>query len=341
MSKFKISVLMGGPSLEHSVSLVSGTGVVKALDLEKYEIHPVVIDPKGIWIWSQTALSQVEQQEFDPNQWIQNPDLERHTYPSAAQLPAKDIAFLALHGSFGEDGRVQAWLEMGGVPYTGSGVLGSALALHKIQTKRIYESAQIPTAPWAVLRRGDTIESWVAGQTLQFPWFCKDPLGGSSIAMGCAKNPTEAVELLQRLSENASEVLVEEGVQGVEVSCGWIPGQAPCPATEIRVEGFFDFEAKYQGKSREITPAEISTEQMQSVQDLAKKCHEALGLDVYSRTDVILTPQGPIVLETNTLPGLTPTSLLPQQAACLGLDYRQLLEVIIQSSLEVRGGSAL
>lgn len=340
MSKLQVAVLMGGPSLEHDVSLVSGTGIVRALDDQKYDVYPVLITRAGLWVWRNTPLQAEEKEAFSPDDFLEFSDLVKSQFPDMNQFPARDLAFLGLHGSFGEDGRVQALFELAQIPYTGSGILGSALALDKIQAKKIYESSGILTPKWAILTRAEFEQGEMSKiqSKLDFPWFCKDPVGGSSIAMGKADTETEALTLLQSLFQKTGQLLIESCVQGVEVSCGYIENCAPCPATEIRVakDTFFDFEAKYQGKSEEITPAEISTEQMVQVQKLAKECHKALGLDVYSRTDMILSNERIYVLETNTLPGFTPSSLLPQQAAVLGYSYSALLDLVIQNSLEVR-----
>lgn len=340
MSKLQVAVLMGGPSLEHDVSLVSGTGIVRALDFNKYDVFPVLITRAGLWVWRNTPLQDSEKQDFSPDDFLDYADLIKSDFPDMNRFPARDLAFLGLHGSFGEDGRVQALFELAGIPYTGSGILGSALALDKIQAKKVYEASGINTPRWAMITKADFQSHGIADlqARLPFPWFCKDPVGGSSIAMGKAEDELAAQKLLHELFAKTNQLLVESCVVGTEVSCGFIENCAPCPATEIRVasDTFFDFEAKYKGKSQEITPAEIPAERMVQVQRLAADCHRALGLDVYSRTDMILTEDEIFVLETNTLPGFTPSSLLPQQAAVLGYSYSALLDLVIQNSLEVR-----
>lgn len=333
---------MGGLSSEHDVSVVSGTGVVRALDPHKYNVHPVMITKQGEWLWSSRELSAYQQESFVAQNYFADMSgnaARREKLPALSELPDCDIAFLALHGTFGEDGRVQALLENWGIAYTGSGVLGSALAMDKIQAKQAYKASGVPTPEYAVLRRkGFQGNQLVAAlDRLGLPLVIKDPCGGSSLDMGVAKTMDDAQALVERLFKKTPRLLCEQFIPGEEASCGYIEDQPALPPTEIRMTSteFFDFEAKYQGASREVTPAEFSPERTSQIQNLVRKAHEACGCNVYSRSDVRIDKQGNIfVLETNTLPGMTPTSLLPQQAACIGLSYSQLIDVLIETSLQ-------
>jgi D-alanine-D-alanine ligase len=182
-----------------------------------------------------------------------------------------------------------------------------------------------------VFRKGDTLDA-----SLGFPLVIKDPVGGSSLNMGIAQSAEAAEEIIEQLLPQAQRLLIEEFIAGGEASCGYIEGLEPLPPTEVRMttRPFFDFEAKYKGEVQEITPAEFAPRLTQEIQEIARKCHEALGCSVYSRTDVRIDAKGKLwILETNTLPGLTPTSFLPQQARALGLSYSQLLDVLIELSL--------
>jgi len=339
----RILVFMGGPSSEHDVSVVSGSGVVRALDGNRYNIHPVLITREGDWIWSSREISGYQQQNFHAQNYfgdMSGSSCCKVRNPALSELPDADIAFLALHGRFGEDGRVQALLENWKIPYTGSGVLASALAMDKIQSKAVYRANGIPTPEYAVIQKlsfkgNDLVE---IADRLGFPLVIKDPCGGSSLDMGIAKDFEEASAIVQKLLIKAPRLLCEQFIRGEEASCGYIEGQVALPPTEIRMTKteYFDFEAKYQGHSEEVTPAEFSPERTQAIQDLVRLAHEALGCAVYSRTDVRIDASGKLyVLETNTLPGMTPASLLPQQAACVGLNYSQLLDVLVESSLQV------
>ncbi|HSQ43200.1 MAG TPA: D-alanine--D-alanine ligase [Fibrobacteraceae bacterium] len=338
----RILVLMGGISSEHDVSVVSGSGVVRALEPKRYNVHPVLITKEGEWLWSSRELTPYQKQNFFAQPYFTDlagsTSARREKSPALSELPDCDIAFLALHGKFGEDGRVQALLENWGIPYTGSGVLASALAMDKIQSKAVYLANGIPTPDYVVLRRkGFQDDQLLAAiDKLGLPLVVKDPCGGSSIDMGIAKTIEEAKSLVETLFQKVSRLLCEKFIPGDEASCGYIEDQPAVPPTEIRMTKteFFDYQAKYQGDSREVTPAEFPADRIAQIQALACAAHEALGCAVYSRTDVRIDQDGNLfALETNTLPGMTPTSLLPQQAACIGVDYSHLLDIVIETSL--------
>ena len=329
MSKRSIWVLMGGPSAEHAVSLVSGEEVVKNLDISKYEIFPIYISKDYIWAWSSSPLAEAEQFSFSEEWFLQ--DLHKKSKPSRDELPQCDQVFNALHGFWGEDGRVQALLEYWDLPYTGSDVLASALAMNKIKAKEIYHHHNIPTAKSVAITSPHDIDFI----TLGYPLFIKNPIGGSSLQMGKAHSILEAKELSTKLLLECDRLLVEEFIAGQEASCGYLESMKLLEPTEIVSNGFFDFKAKYQGDSEEITPARFGLEINKKISELAEKSHKALGCKAYSRTDVILREDGKLfVIETNTLPGLTPHSLLPQQAAYAGIGYPKLLDIILENSLD-------
>lgn len=335
----RIFVFMGGPSSEHNVSVVSGTGIVRALNVRKYAIHPVLITQSGEWIWGEKHLSPYQCQNFNVNFFAgaQNKMIKK-LRPSIEELKPIDFALLALHGRFGEDGHIQAMLDYANVPYTGSGMLSSALAMDKIKSKEIYKANNIPTAEFRVWQSKNFSKELIeeAFENLGSPLVIKDPLGGSSLGMGFAKDIPEAENLCEKLFKSSNRLLVEQFINGKEANCGYIEGCAALPPTEIRMttREYFDFEAKYNGEVEEITPAEFSDSLTKEIQDLVFKAHYALDCSVYSRTDVRIDKNNKLfVLETNTLPGMTPTSLLPQQAKCIGLDYDALVEALIEKSL--------
>lgn len=343
MSRLRVLVLMGGPSTEHDVSVVSGTGVVRAMDPERYNIHPVLIDKDGTWHWSARELSPYQKDNFSVNYFrsLEGTAACTKKNPALSELPSADIAFLALHGKWGEDGHIQAMLENWGIPYTGCGLLASALAMDKIKSKEIYRANGIPTPAYRVIWKhdfkGDTLVS--VSDELGFPLVIKDPLGGSSIGVGIAKDIEEAGKIAQDLFKDSDRLLCEKFIAGGEASCGYIEGEKPLPPTEMRMttREYFDYEAKYNGECKEITPAEFDEDLTKRIQELVKNAHYALGGAGYSRTDVRITKDGELfAIETNTLPGMTPTSLLPQQAACIGITYSQLIDLIIDKSLMIK-----
>ncbi len=344
MSRLRVLVLMGGYSTEHDVSVSSGVGVVRAMDASRYNVHPVLIQKDGTWIWSSRELSPYQKDNFSENYFyaLEGSSARSEKNPSLSELPSADIAFLALHGKWGEDGHVQALLENWGIPYTGCGLLASALAMDKVLCKAAYAAVGIATPPYRVLFKdgfsGDSLVE--AADSLGFPLVIKDPVGGSSIGMGIAKNLDEAGEIVNRLFENSPRLLCEKFISGGEASCGYMEGlETPLPPTEMRMttREYFDYEAKYNGECREVTPAEFPKELSERIQALAKMAHLAIGGAGYSRTDVRIDADGNLwALETNTLPGMTPTSILPAEAAAVGIDYPHLIDRIIETSINIK-----
>lgn len=335
MPKKRIAVLMGGPSLEHDVSVSSGTEIINHLKHEKYWIHPILVDRDNNWYWSKSEISNYMRTGFNRNYFFGNEFLIRQEkQPALSELPKVEVVLNAMHGSFGEDGRVQAILDYYGFKYTGSGLAGCALSMDKIKTKEVYVAHGIPTAPWKELRRD---EDWnqvflEAKAEWGFPLPIKDPVGGSSLGMGIAHDDEEALQLIEKLFADAPVLLIEKFIPGRETSCGVVEGMDPMPVTEIITEkGYFDFEAKYEGKSQEITPADFPPEVTEQMQQYSLLAHKHLLLKQYSRTDYRIDDQGNIwALETNALPGMTSTSLIPQQMAHLGVNYSDFLDHLIE-----------
>jgi len=247
---------------------------------------------------------------------------------------AADIVFLGLHGETGENGKLQALFDVMGIKYTGSGYLGSALAMNKKIAKRLFSEAGIETPKGAVITKGQ------AGRApdLALPAIVKPVSGGSSIGVVKAQTREELENAVAEALKNDGEVIVEEFIEGREFSCG-ILGEKALPLIEIIPrDGFYDYEHKYQaGLTKEVCPAELDEKTAKKIQSLALAAHRALGLSVYSRVDFILGHGGGIYcLEANTLPGMTPTSLLPQEANAVGISYEQLCGEIIRLSLKER-----
>lgn len=341
----RVAILMGGISPEHPVSLASGCGVLAQLDPERYRGFPVLISRDNTWIWpgdpadfpaGMTAGQARALIESPPTGWHRVPFNELDSFPEA------DVYFIALHGVGGEDGFLQKFFEAKNLPFTGSGSGASALAMDKIRSKERYREAGIPTSPWLVLHQGASVAEGAdrVERELGLPAVVKHPTGGSSIGVAVVKTRAELGKALAEIGgPDASEVLVEAFVAGREATCGVLEGSPkPLPPTEIRPrkDGFFSFEEKYRHDgAEEITPAEFPPEVNREMQRLAALAHAALGLSVYSRTDFIWNPSDDSLcaLETNNLPGLTPKSIIPQQAAAIGIGYRELVTEVIERSL--------
>lgn len=348
----KIVVLAGGLSSERNVSLSTGVLVCQALrdrghdvafidmflGLEGYQngetdLYAAEI-PETFRAVHKLApdLEAVKASRKDPGSSLFGPGVLKFCREA-------DIVFLALHGTCGEDGRVQAAFDLMGIPYTGSGYLGSAIAMDKNLTKSLLVDYGVRMPAWKVIElKEQRIPSLC--ETLELPSVVKVLRGGSSLGVFIVKTREELKRALKDCLRYDSMVMVEQYISGREFSCGVLEDRA-LPSVEIipQVE-FYDYESKYQpGATLEICPGRIPPEIERQLQDTALKVHRALGLEVYSRSDFILSEDGkPYFLEVNTLPGMTKTSLVPQEAAAIGIDYGELCERIIAASKKVREG---
>ena len=308
MSKLNLALLSGGISSEREVSINSGNQVYEALDKDKYNI-----------------------QRYDPKT-----DLER-LVADAAQI---DAALIILHGTYGEDGTVQGLLDLLQIPYQGSGVLGSAVAMNKLASKQLYEKWGIPSPPFIVLENGDAVDAQSCLQQIGLPMVVKPVVGGSSVGMSIVRSEAEFQPAIDLAFAEDDMVMLENYIEGIELTAGVIGNHQleALPLIEIvpdEAHEFFDYQAKYTaGVTQEICPARIDNSLTQTAQNFAKMAHQALFCRGYSRTDMILKDQKMYVLETNTIPGMTATSLLPQAAKAAGMSFGQLLDRLIELSLE-------
>lgn len=250
------------------------------------------------------------------------------------KLPGEtDLAFNLVHGTFGEDGQIQRELEALGVPYTGEGVLGSELAFDKLKSKARFVAAGVPTARYEIVPAGKT-------PALPVPFVLKAPREGSSVGVFIVKTAREVAPAVAGAAQYAEELLAEEFISGRELTVG-ILGDLVLPIIEIRARGgVYDFTNKYpflsegKGAADHLCPAPLDAETTDRVQQAAMAAHRSLGLEVYSRVDVLLPDNGqPVVLEINTIPGMTEASLLPDAAAAAGISYGRLCERIAELSL--------
>lgn len=337
----KIVVLCGGLSNERDVSITSGSCVARSL---RERGHSVVLldmflgydgdcsDPAKLFDEQQQDLRySVSEETPDIASLIASGDGSRLGKNVISICRAADIVFLALHGEDGEDGKIQATLDMYGVKYTGSGYLGSALAMNKELSKTLFNAAGIPTAPAITLRKGEGIQAspWI-------PCVVKPCSGGSSVGTSIVRTQEEFSAALEFAFKYEDDVLVEKYIKGRELTIGVMDGKA-MPSIEIVLKnGWYDYKNKYQaGFAEEICPAPISAEDEERLGHLAERVSKALMVDVYCRADFIMDDDdGEIYcLEANTLPGMTPTSLVPQMAAEQGMSYGELCEKIITLSM--------
>jgi D-alanine-D-alanine ligase len=309
--KIRVAVIMGGTSNEREVSLKSGRAVVNALSPVRYRVK--VYDPA-----------------------VHIPKLVR----DAKNL---DVALIMMHGRGGEDGSMQGLLDILGVPYQSAGVLGCALAMNKPMTKDRFRQAGLPVARDLLLTAYGLKERDMVFTQLGLPVVVKPENEGSSYGITIVHYKKDLLPALRSAFAMDRKVLVEEFLDGRELTCGVIGNDKldALPLIEIipnEKYNFFDYEAKYQpGASQEICPAEVDAKTTAKVQQMAIQAHQALGLVGYSRTDFILTKKGPHLLETNTIPGMTETSLLPLAAKNAGMDFSALVNRLINLALERAG----
>ena len=337
-----IVVLCGGLSNEREVSISSGTGIVNALRQRGHKAILVDVflgitesfeDPRDLFdrLW-QRADHPVTELEPDLEKVKESRLIETGSLIGAHVLEvcrAADFTFLALHGEEGENGKLQAMLDIEGIRYTGSGYLGSAVAMNKYLTKQLLIAAGIGTAEGIILHRQDR-----ELKNVGFPCVVKPCSGGSSVGTSIVKDEAAYGPAVQDAFCYEDQVLVEKYIKGRELTIGVMGGKA-MPAVEIiPKEGFYDYRNKYQsGKTDEICPATLTREETERLERTAEAVARTLLIDVYCRVDFIMDETGKLFcLEANTLPGMTATSLIPQMAAVQGMDYGALCEKIIEES---------
>ncbi len=310
--RLRVMVLMGGKSHERDVSLSTGTQILAALNPSRYIAY------------GGEVMDLLNQRD---------------------NLP--DLVFVALHGRGGEDGAVQGLLEWLGVPYTGSGILASALAMNKLHSKRLYRCAGLPVLPELALHREttlnvDEIVCDVKERLGGFPVFLKPNCEGSTFGCARVNDPISLNTAMREAWEYDELLIIEPYFRGTEVTVGVLgnAGQLPIALPSIEIvpkSEYYDYESKYSaGGSEHIIPARLGAEVLQRLGNFAVECHNLLGCHGMSRTDFIVKEKEVVILETNTIPGMTPTSLLPQAAEYAGISFCTMLDLIIDSALQAR-----
>lgn len=335
----KVVVLAGGISTERDVSLSTGSMIYHALKKNGHQV--ILLD---VYLGYEGKINGLFEKDVDWSAQItgvarEAPDLEavkalrqdggRDFFgPNVLAIcRSADIVFMALHGANGEDGKIQACFELMGIPYTGTDFVSSAMAMDKGISKDIFRAYGIPTPAGIRLRRGEK-----EPERVPYPCIVKANCGGSSVGVCIARNDAEYEKAKEEAFRYDEEVVVEQYIEGREFSIGVMDGKA-LPVIEIAPKvGFYDYRNKYQaGSTIETCPAEISEEQTRKMQEIAELVFQALRMKNYGRMDFMMNREGEMFcLEANTLPGMTPTSLLPQEAAAVGISFEELCERILE-----------
>ncbi|WP_313559463.1 D-alanine--D-alanine ligase [Ruminiclostridium cellobioparum] len=296
----KIGVIMGGISSEYEVSLNTGKEIMNNLDSDKNSICPIKIKSK------KELIDKVQNLDF---------------------------VILALHGKFGEDGTIQGFLDVMGIPYTGSGLVSSAICMNKDISKRLLRYEGIQTPDWLIVRNIDELKYQKIEQ-LGYPVIIKPNSGGSSIGTYIAHSQEEIFAAVREVLSLDNEALIEKYVKGEEITCSILNGNL-LPVLSIKPKAeFFSYLSKYDKEGAEENAAQLTENQYRQIEQIATKCYEVLKCSVYARVDIIIKAGIPYVLEVNTLPGMTKNSLFPKCAKAAGISFDQLLELLIKYSLD-------
>ncbi len=349
----RVMVVFGGRSGEHEVSLASARAITEALERSgRHEVVPVGITREGRWISSGDPMRELESKSgYLPD----GSNLEVSGPPAspAEKLPAGlasvDVVFPVLHGPYGEDGTIQGMLELAGIPYVGSGVLGSAAGMDKPTMKKIFAHHGLPQVGWVALTHKQwkkSREAWIEEieGSLGYPCFVKPANLGSSVGIGKAENSGELANALDEAAQFDRRIIVEEGVDAREIEVSVLGNEDPEVSVPgeivIKKSGFYDYDAKYvEGGMELLVPAPVSDETTQEVRRIARTAYEAIDAAGMARVDFFLERgTGKLLLnEINTIPGFTPTSVYAELWAASGLPYEELLDRLIQLALERHG----
>ncbi|MCE2503947.1 MAG: D-alanine--D-alanine ligase [Chlorobi bacterium] len=333
-----IAVLLGGTSAERYVSMATGKGVAEALAERGHNVrlYDVALGENAEIIFDDLVL---------PTEVAPSPEElaqynHRDVITAIQNLPDNtDVVFIALHGADGEDGKIQALLDLHGIPYTGSGVLASALAIHKAKSKEFFRIDDISTPNWFLLEPDDEVTqerlNGLVEQITDYPVVVKPNDGGSTVGLTIVKDADGLIEAVEFARKYSSDVLFEEFVEGRELTVALLDGE-PLPVLEIKPKsGIYDYTNKYTaGRTEYFCPADIPLALSEELHTLALKAHELLGCKGYSRVDFRLDEHNePWCLEVNTLPGMTGTSLVPKAAKAVGIEYGELCDRIVEATV--------
>lgn len=336
-TKQQIALIFGGQSGEHEVSLRSASQVTKALDKNKYEIIPIAITKKGYWLIGEAGQKYLKDNLKKAN--YQGGVKSGTSFKNRSKLPEKfpaiDIVLPIIHGTFGEDGKLQGTLEMLGLPYIFSGTLASALAMNKRKTKIIAKDAGLEIAKDIVISKNDKYNTENIISKLNFPIVIKPTELGSSVGTSLATSKKELISGINKALKYGDEVLLEQFVKGREPTVSIMGDKSP-RAIIPKISGWFDYRSKYEkGGSKEVCPAKIPEDVRRKVQHYAVEIFKAVGCLDLARADFIWSASDNKLyfLEINTIPGMTATSLAPQAAQAAGMDFSNFLDKLIKTAL--------
>jgi len=314
--KLRVALIYGGPSAEYDVSLNSARAIRDNLSRKKYSLIDVHITKDEVWV--------VDGEKQDQNRALE-------------VLKTVDLAVLAVHGTFGEDGKLQKLLDDHEIVFTGSGAEASALAMDKVRAGNVFAGAGLLVPKTFIATTAEEAEK--VSKNLDLPLVVKPVSQGSSVGVSIVREAGQLKEAVKLAFQHDQQIIIQEFIAGREVSCGVLEvggSVESLPPTELipAEADFFDYHAKYTpGATNEVTPPEMPEKVIKHIQDLAIKAHQAIGCQDYSRTDMFVRGDEIFLIEINTLPGMTETSILPQQAAAAGISFQKLIDTLIQSAL--------
>ena len=323
--KKKIAIIAGGNSSEVIVSLKSAQGIYSFIDKKTYEVYIVTLIEKK---WS-VKLEDETEVDIDKNDFSFILNGEKILF---------DFAYITIHGTPGENGILQGYFDLIGLPYSCCGVLAAAITFNKFTCNQYLKGFGIPVAPSILLRKNEHIQNTVVVEKIGLPCFIKSNVGGSSFGVTKVKEEKQIQPAIEKAFAEGNEVIIEGFLQGTEVTCGMYKTHEKTqvfPITEVvSANEFFDFDAKYNGQVTEITPARIPQEVTNHIQQLTNQLYDILGCKGIIRADFIINKQNiPYLLEVNTTPGMTPTSFIPQQVKAAGMAISSVMEDIIENKL--------
>lgn len=349
MKKIKLAVIFGGMSTEHDVSIVSGTSIIRNLDREKYDIYPVYIDKQGNWY-----KYEVTEKIYKVGDKVDNIEPLNNSIEYLKQM---DCIFPVLHGLYGEDGTIQGLFELIKVPYVGCKVLASSISMDKVYTKIIFEKAGLNQANYVYIRENngnytyvdkefnettyniDEVSNKIEKQ-IKYPMFIKPSNSGSSVGIRKAKNLKELKEAIEYAAKYDKKILIEEGINGREVECAVLGNEeveASCIGEVLSAEEFYGFDAKYNNsESKTVIPANVDEKIVEEIRKSAVKAFKAVNGSGLSRVDFFIE-EGTnkiIINEINTLPGFTQISMYPKLFEAVGLEYKELLNKLVELAMK-------